>query len=128
MKLALRWFLNAVALLLLPELIDGLRVDSYAAALVSALLLGLANALIRPVLILITLPITLLTLGLFTLIINALLFWAVAGLVGGVHVADFATAFWGALLYSVLTALVNLALGDEDGGRVRIFAARNRRQ
>lgn len=128
MKLALRWFLNAVALVLLPELIDGLRVDSYAAALVSALLLGLANALIRPVLILITLPITLLTLGLFTLIINALLFWAVAGLVGGVHVADFATAFWGALLYSVLTALVNLALGDEDGGRVRIFAARNRRQ
>ena len=78
-----RWALNAVALMLVPELVDGLAVTSYTTALISALLLGLVNALIRPVLILITLPITVLTLGIFTLVINGLLFWLVSGLVAG---------------------------------------------
>ena len=112
MKLLLRWGLNAVALMLVPELVTALSVESYAAALISALLLGLVNALIRPLLILITLPITLLTLGLFALVINALLFWFVGSLVDGLHVPDFRTAFWAALVYSVLTALVGLALAD----------------
>lgn len=120
LKLALRWLLNAVALILLPELISGLRVESYASALVTALLLGLINALIRPLLILITLPITILSLGLFTLVINAFLFWGVAGLVGGVHVADFWTAFWSALLYSLLTSLVNIALADRPDARIGV--------
>ena len=112
LKLIARWLLNAVALMLLPELIDALQVTSYTAALISALLLGLVNALIRPLLILITLPITLLTLGLFTLVINALLFWFVANMVAGFHVPDFSTAFWGALVYSILTWLVNVALAE----------------
>lgn len=120
LKLALRWLLNALALMLLPEIIDGLRVESYTAALVTALLLGLINALIRPLLILITLPITILTLGLFTLIINAFLFWGVSGLVSGVHVADFCTAFWSALLYSLLTSLVNIALADSKDARIQV--------
>ncbi|HRP74605.1 MAG TPA: phage holin family protein, partial [Rhodocyclaceae bacterium] len=89
LKIAIQWLLNAVALMLLPEVIGGLEVESYTAALVTALLLGLINALIRPFLILVTLPITLLSLGLFTLVINALLFWGVASLVAGVHVSDF---------------------------------------
>lgn len=127
MRLVLRWALNAVALMLLPQLIAGLRVDSYTAALVTALLLGLINALIRPILILVTLPITVLTLGLFTLVINALLFWAVAGLVAGVHVADFWAAFWAALLYSLLTWLVNLALADPRERTVRIMVDRDPR-
>ncbi|MCB1961413.1 MAG: phage holin family protein [Rhodocyclaceae bacterium] len=120
MKLIVRWALNAVALMLLPELIDSLAITSYTAALISALLLGLINALIRPILILVTLPITLLTLGLFTLVINALLFWMVSGLVAGFEVPDFATAFWGALLYSLLTWLVDLALGDPQRRQVHI--------
>jgi len=111
MRLLIRWALNAVALLLLPEVISSLRVDSYAAALIGAILLGLANALIRPILLLITLPVTLLTFGLFALVINALLFWAVSSLIGGLHVPDFATAFWSALLYSLLTWLVSKAVG-----------------
>lgn len=123
LRLALRWLLDAVALMLLPELVGDLRVDSYAAALVTALLLALINALIRPILIFITLPITLLTLGLFTLVINALLFWAVAGLVGGVLVPDFWTAFWAALLYSVLTWLVDIALSDGNE-HVRVVGRR----
>ena len=104
-KLIVRWLLNAVALMLLPELIDSLQV-------ISALMLGLVNALIRPLLILVTLPITLLTLGLFTLVINALLFWFVSSVVAGFQVPDFATAFWGALIYSILTWLVNIALTE----------------
>ena len=112
MKLILRWILNAVALMLIPELVSNVRVDSYTAALISAVLLGFVNAIIRPLLILITLPITILTLGLFTLVINGLMFWTVSGLVQGFVVPDFATAFWGALLYSILTWMVNLALAD----------------
>ena len=112
MKLILRWALNAVALMLIPELVSNVRVDSYTAALISAVLLGFVNAIIRPLLILITLPITILTLGLFTLVINGLMFWTVSGLVRGFVVPDFATAFWGALLYSILTWMVNLALAD----------------
>jgi len=113
MKLILRWILNAVALMLIPELVSSVKVDSYTAALISAVLLGFVNAIIRPLLILITLPITILTLGLFTLVINALMFWAVSGLVQGFVVPDFWTAFWGALLYSVLTWMVGLALADD---------------
>ena len=113
MKLVLRWTLNADALIPIPELVSSVKVDSYTAALISAVLLGFVNAIIRPLLILITLPITILTLGLFTLVINALMFWAVSGLVQGFVVPDFWTAFWGALLYSVLTWMVGLALADD---------------
>lgn len=112
LRLLLQIALNSVALMLLPELIDGLQVDSWTAAVIAAVLIGIANALIRPILILITLPITLLSLGLFTLVINALLFWLVTGIVGGLHVPGFGTAFWAALLYSLLTWLVGLTLGD----------------
>lgn len=120
LRLIARWALNALALMLVPELVSGLEVTSYTAALVSALLLGLVNALIRPVLILITLPITVLTLGIFTLVINGLLFWLVSGLVAGLHVPDFATAFWGALVYSLLTWLVNIALSDRSNVRISV--------
>ena len=123
LRLLLRWALSAVALLIIPEIVAGIAVESYVSALAAALLLGLINALIRPLLILITLPITLLTLGLFTLVINALLFWGVSGLVGGLQVSDFGSAFWGALLYSVLTWLVNLTLGDPER-EVRIIVDR----
>lgn len=127
LRLILRWALNAVALLLLPELIAGLRVDSFSAALITAILLGLVNALIRPLLILITLPITLLSLGLFTLVINGLLFWAVSGLVGGVHVNGFWSAFWSALLYSMMTWLVDVAVGDPSERKVRVVVGRRDR-
>lgn len=126
LKIAIQWLLNAVALMLLPEVIGGLEVESYTAALVTALLLGLINALIRPFLILVTLPITLLSLGLFTLVINALLFWGVANLVAGVHVSDFWTAFWSALLYSALTWLVSITLSDPNDTRIRVVVGRRR--
>lgn len=126
LRIGLQWLLNAVALMLLPEVIAKLQVESYTSALVTALLLGLINALIRPFLILITLPITVLSLGFFTLVINALLFWGVANLVGGVHVPDFWTAFWSALLYSLLTWLVGIALADPSDRRIRVIVGRRR--
>lgn len=113
MTTLLRWLLNAVALMLVPELVGGISISSYVAALAAALVLGLLNALVRPLLILLTLPITALSLGLFILVINALLFQLAAGLVSGFHVAGFWPALWGAIVYSVLTWLVSLALGDK---------------
>ncbi|MDQ7989299.1 MAG: phage holin family protein [Candidatus Dactylopiibacterium sp.] len=109
----LRWALNAAALMLVPELISGIAVTSFTAALIAALVIGLLNALIRPLLILLTLPITALTLGLFILVINALLFWFASNFVSGFSVAGFWPALFGALLYSVLTWFVDLALGGK---------------
>lgn len=111
-KLLLRWALSAMALMVIPEIVPGVTVQSYGSALICAIFLGLANALIRPVLILITLPITLLTLGLFTLVINGLMFWLVAGILDGLAVTGFGAAFWGALVYGVLTWLINLSLRE----------------
>lgn len=113
MMALLRWALNAAALMILPGLVGGISVTSFTSALFAALLIALFNALIRPVLIVLTLPITALTLGLFILVINALLFWAASRFVGGFHVTDFWSALWGALLYSLLTWLVSLALGGK---------------
>ncbi len=107
----LQWLLNATALMLVPELVGGIHIEGFYAALLSALLLGLVNTFLRPVLVLITLPITVLSLGLFMLVINAFMFWSVAGLVAGFRVADFGTAFMGALVYSLLTWAVEAALG-----------------
>jgi len=109
----LRWALNACALMLVPEIVGSIHVRSFAAALVAALLIGLMNALIRPVLLFLTLPVTVLTLGLFALVINALLFWMVSELVQGFYVPGFWSAMWGALSYSLLTWLVNIALNDK---------------
>lgn len=106
------WVLNTVALMLVPEIVTSISVKSWSAALLFALLLGLVNASIKPLLLLITLPISVLTLGLFALVINALAFWAVAGLIGGIVVPTFWSAFWGALLYSVLCTLVSAALSE----------------
>jgi len=106
------WALNTVALMLVPEVVSSITVSSWTAALLFALLLGLVNASIKPLLLLITLPISVLTLGIFALVINALAFWAVAGLIGGIVVPTFWSAFWGALLYSVLCTLVSMAVSE----------------
>lgn len=108
------WALNTVALMLVPEVVTSITVQSWTAALLFALLLGLVNASIKPVLLLLTLPISVLTLGIFALVINALAFWAVSGLVGGVTVPGFWAAFFGALVYSILCTLVSLAVGERN--------------
>lgn len=103
MALLLTWLINAVALLAVPYLLHSVQVDNLGTALIAALVLGLVNTLIRPLLILLTLPVTLLTLGLFIFIINGLMFWGVSQLVDGFHVAGFWSAVGGALLYSIIS-------------------------
>jgi putative membrane protein len=83
MKLILKWLLSAAALLAVAHLYSGVKVDSFTAAMVAALVIGLLNTIVRPILVLLTLPVTLVTLGLFLFVINALMFWAAGGHAGG---------------------------------------------
>jgi putative membrane protein len=110
LTLLARWILNAAALLLVAYIYPGVHVDSFFAALVAALVLGLVNAVIRPLLVILTLPVTLLTLGLFLFVINALCFWFVAELVKGFAVSGFGGALIGSILYSVITLLTSWLL------------------
>jgi putative membrane protein len=102
MRLLLVWLINAAALFALPYLMSSITVDSIVSALIAALVLGLINTFIRPVLVLLTLPATLLTLGLFIFVINGLLFWFVGSFIEGFHVAGFWSAVIGAILYSII--------------------------
>lgn len=116
MRLVLTWIINAAALFAVPYLMHSVNVTSIGAALVAALLLGLVNTLVRPVLLLLTLPVTVLSLGLFIFVINGFMFWLVAKVVEGFHVDSFGSAILGALLYSVISwALSTLLLKDNDG-------------
>ena len=110
MRLVLVWLVNALALLALPYVFPGVKVDTFGAALIAALVLGLINALIRPLLILLTLPVTLLTLGLFIFVINGLLFWWVGSFVDGFHVSGFWSGFFGAIIYSIISWLLSMLL------------------
>ncbi len=117
MRLLITWLINAAALMALPYLMHSVEVSSLGTALVAALVLGLVNTLIRPLLVILTLPVTLLSMGLFILVINALLFWAVSNLVGGFEVAGFWSAFLAAILYSIISwALSTLLLSNKDNG------------
>jgi putative membrane protein len=101
------WLLNAAALAAVAWLMPSVVIASAGAALIAALVLGLVNALIRPLLVLLTLPVTVLTLGLFIFVINGLLFWAVAELVPGFQVAGFWSALLGAIAFSVISWLLS---------------------
>lgn len=106
MRLLLGWAINAGVLLLIPYIIPAVQISGFGTALVSALVLGLMNAIVRPLLVLLTLPITLLTLGLFIFVINGLLFWFAARILDGFSVAGFWWAVLAALVYSVVTTLI----------------------
>ena len=110
MKLLVRWFLLAAALLLVANLYGGVTVASFTAALGAALVLGLLNTLVRPLLVLLTLPVTLLTLGLFLFVINAMMFWAAARLLEGFEVAGFGAALIGSLIYSACGMVIDTAV------------------
>lgn len=110
MSILLRWFINALALLAIPYFMKSVHVDSLITALVAALVLGFLNTLIRPILLLLTLPITLLTLGLFALVINGLMFWLAAEFIQGFSVTSFGSAFLAALLFSIVTTIANWLL------------------
>ena len=111
MILILKWLLSACALLLIAYLYGGVQVASFGSALLAALVIGLLNAVLRPVLVVLTIPVTVITLGLFLFVINALMFWAASGLLSGFHVNGFGAALLGSLMYSALGMLIDRALG-----------------
>ena len=110
MKLIIRWLLLAAALLLVAYLYPGVTVSSFTVALIAAFVLGLLNTIVRPLLVLLTLPVTLLTLGLFLFVINALMFWAAASLLDGFAVSGFAAALIGSLIYSLCGMVIDVAV------------------
>jgi putative membrane protein len=109
MKMIARWLLLAAALLLVAHLYSGVVVETFSAALIAALVLGLLNAFLRPLLILLTLPVTLLTLGLFLFVINALMFYFAANLLDGFSVRSFGAALIGSLIYSACGLVIDAA-------------------
>jgi putative membrane protein len=110
MKLILRWLLLAAALLLVAHLYSGVTVASFGVALIAAFVIGLFNTLVRPVLVLLTLPVTLLTLGLFLFVINALMFWWAASVLDGFSVTGFGAALVGSLIYSLCCMVIDVAM------------------
>jgi len=107
MRLLLIWLVNTLTLFVLPHLLDTVQVDSFTTALTAALVLGLVNTLIRPIILVLTLPITFVTLGLFIFVVNGLMFWAVADIVPGFQVTSFGAAIIAAFVYSVVSWLLS---------------------
>jgi putative membrane protein len=107
MTLLLVWILNAVALLVVAYVLPGIVVASFGSAMLAALVLGLINMLVKPVLILLTLPITVVTLGLFLLVLNALMFWMAGSMLKGFQVNGFWWAVGGAILYSLISGFLS---------------------
>ena len=117
-KLLIVWLINAVALIAVAYLMPSIQVSSFGAALVAALVLGLVNAVVRPVLVLLTLPVTILTLGLFIFVLNGLLFWMVGSWLEGFAVAGFWSGVFGAILFSLVSWVLSaLVLGGASAAK-----------
>jgi putative membrane protein len=109
-KLIAKWLLSAAALLFVAYIYTGVEVKSFTAALLAAFVIGLLNIVVRPILVVLTLPVTVITLGLFLFIVNALMFWAASALLDSFQVRGFLAALIGSLLYSLLGLVIESAL------------------
>ena len=109
-KLLVKWGLSAVALMFLTYLLPGIMVKSFGSALLAAAVIALLNSIVRPILIVLTLPVTVVTLGLFLLVINALMFWLAGSMLSGFEVSSFWWALAGAIVYSLLSMVVDMAM------------------
>ena len=119
MRLLLAWLINAFALVAVAYLMPGISVASFTTALVAALVLGLINAVVRPVLVLLTLPVTIITLGLFIFVLNGLLFWFVGSFIQGFVVAGFWSGVFGAIVFSLISWLLSALLLHSREHRAR---------
>jgi len=115
----LRWSINLLALVIAGSVMPGIRIESLEMGVIAAGILGIVNAVIKPVVLILTLPINLLSLGLFTLVVNAAMLLLVAAMVPGFVVENFRTAFWGAIIMSLISWLVNIVVGGD--GRIFCF-------
>jgi putative membrane protein len=110
LKLIAKWLLSASALLFVAYLYRGVSVENFTAALLAAFVIGLLNVVVRPVLVVLTLPVTVLTLGLFLFVINAVIFWAASAVLDGFQVSGFLAALIGSLLYTLIGIVIESAL------------------
>ncbi len=122
--IAIRWLTLTLAILLAAYLLDGIRISGFGAALAAAAMLGILNAFFRPIALILTLPINILTLGLFTFVINAVMLKMASGVVGGFEVAGFWSAVFGSLVISLVSWLLSTFIGDS--GRVDVINLRPR--
>ena|SRR3989338_7481712 len=114
MTLIFRWVINALALIIIANIVPGFGVDGLYTALIAALVLGLANALIRPILFILTLPITIITLGLFTFVLNALMVWLASTVVKGFEVTGFVPALLAAILLWMVSLVTNWMIKEAE--------------
>lgn len=117
MGFVIRLLVNAVALIAVAYLVPGIQVTGFGGALIAALILGVVNAVLRPILVILSLPLQIVTLGLFTLVINGLLFWLVGALHVGLIVAGFWSAFLGAIVMAIVSWLISLLTRGFDPDR-----------
>jgi len=117
MGFLIRLVVNALALIAVAYIVPGIHVSGIGGALLAALILGIVNAILRPILIIVSLPLELITLGLFTLVINALLFWLVGALHVGLNVDGFWPAFWGAIVIAIVSWILSLFTRGLEGQR-----------
>ena len=111
----IRWLVNAVGLLIVSKIMQSIEIDGIMTAIVAAAVIGLINIFLRPLLLILTLPINILSLGLFTLVINGLIFYFVGSIVEGFHVTGFLAAFLGALILSIINVLATFLIGMGKG-------------
>ena len=116
LRILLVWLLNALALMAVAYLMPSVQVASFGAALVAALVLGLVNTLLRPLLVLLTLPVTVLTIGIFYFVLNGLLFWGVGSLIEGFEVGGLSSGILGGLLYGLIAWGLSLLVPGKRGG------------
>lgn len=114
MKFVIRLLISAIALILVAYFIPGVSIDSFATVLLAALILGLINAFVRPIILILTLPINVLTLGLFTLIVNALMLWIVSVLLPGFSIVNFYQAILGALIYWLINWMISILFNSKS--------------
>lgn len=118
-----RWIINTLAVLVAANIVKGISYENHLALVVASLLLGVLNTFLRPVMLLLSLPLLIFTLGLFTLVINACLLYAVGAMMKSFAVDTFGAAFWGALVISIVSLVVNTLLGTN---RIKVETKRSR--
>ena len=116
----IKWAVNIIALFMVMNIVSGVHASNWQAMVVAAFIIGLLNAFLRPILILLTLPLTIASLGIFTLIINAFMFYLASKLVIGFTIASFWSAFWAALLFSIISFILSLALTPQINFKLNV--------
>ena len=121
----IRWIINTLTLVLVVGIVPGIHAESWEAVAVAALILGLLNAFLRPLIILFTLPLNIISLGFFTLLINGFMFYLVSKVVEGFYITSFGSAFWGALFFSIISFLLNLFINPQGQISIRFYQGRS---